>query len=122
MNNSRITLDVETLSEDKTLDIKPKLREREQKLLNLIEAIRAVSKTREWGTLKTELFETLVHSLERDLRTEAKKEDPDTRKLNRLSGQLKWAERYADLNKLEEVFKVELTGLRKQLYGTEQHG
>jgi len=59
----------------------------------------------------------LVNVLEKDIRTEAKKEDVSTNKLNRLSGELKWAERYADLGKLENTYKVQLQSVRTKLYG-----
>lgn len=121
-NNSKLAIDSMALSEDKPVDTKPLLRQREGTLLKIIEAIQGLAKTIEWSTLKTELFDNLVNVLERDIKDEAKKESPDTMKLNRLAGQLKWAEKYSNLQKLESVFRQELTGIRKNLYGTELNG
>jgi hypothetical protein len=122
MNNSKLALDSLPSLQELEQDNQPKLRAREAEILVLIEAIQGVVKTKEWSTLKTELFDNLVNVLEREIKDEAKKENPDTLKLNRLAGQLKWAEKYADLSKLEAVFRNELTSIRKQLYGTELNG
>ena len=91
------------------------LQEREAKLTKIIEAIREVRKTRGWSSLKTEIFDEMTAILERQISAEAKKMNPDIQKLNRLSGELKWAERYSDLEKYEVELKVELTNVRKQL-------
>lgn len=116
MNNSRLAIEGMTLQPDEKVDITNHLREREQKLIRTIEAIRGVSQTTHWSTLKTEIFDGLVKTLKSELFTEAKKENPDNLKQNRIAGQLKWAEKFSDLSKLEEQYRVELLGLRKQ-YG-----
>ncbi len=113
MNLSQVTIELQ----EETVDIKPHLRSEESRLLKIIEAIGKVEKSKEWSTLKTEVFENLVNMLEKDIKNEAKKEDPDTKKLNRLAGELKWAEKYADLTKLVNTYKVELTRIRTKLYG-----
>lgn len=118
MNNSKLAIENISLTVEEPVDRKPYLREREGTLVKLLDAVRKVESSKEWGTLKTELFDALVNTLTRDLSTEAKKEDPDTLKLNRLAGQLKWAEKYSDLKKLEDTFRLELTQVRKYLYGT----
>ena len=119
MNNSKLAIDSVGIFEEPKVDTKPYLREREGQLLKIIEAIQGVNQSGHWGTLKTELFDTLVDRLENQLKDEGKKENPDSNKLNRLAGQLKWAEKYSDLTKLENVFRVELTSIRKQLHATE---
>lgn len=116
-NNSKFALDSISLNEEQPVDLKPQLQQREAHLIKVIEAIRGVSKSVEWSTLKTEIFDSLVNVLEDQIKNEAKKENPDSLKLNRLAGQLKWAEKYADLNKLENVFRVELSGLKIKLHG-----
>lgn len=117
MNNSSIRVE---LSEEPTpVDIQPKLRSEEARLVNIIEAVGRLKGSKEWSTLKTEVFDNLVNVLEKDISAEAKKDDPNPLKLNRLSGELKWAARYADLQKMEDTYRVQLTGIRKQLYGKE---
>lgn len=119
MNLSKLAVDSlqhTALHEEVKVDNTPALREQEQKVLKIIEALQGVQKSKHWSTLKIELFDPLVATLESGIKDEAKKEQPDTLKLNRLAGQLRWAEKYSDLGKLEKVFKTELTRIRKNLY------
>ncbi len=123
MNNSKLAIESMSLSEEPRIDNKPLLREQEARLVRILTAIKQVSDSEEWSTLKNEIFDSLVNTLERELKNEAKKESPDTNKLSRLSGQLIWAERYADLVKLENKYRLELQGIRLQLHGnTESNG
>jgi hypothetical protein len=114
MNLSQVQVDLQA---EPQVDLKPKLRAEEGRILKIIEAIQVINRTQEWSTLKIEVFDSLPNILEKDLREEARKDNPDTQKLNRLSGQLKWAEKYSDLTKLENTYKVELQRIRLQLYG-----
>lgn len=118
MNNSKLTIEQVSLHEEEQVDQKPILREKEGELIKILESIRKIQQTEEWSTLKINVFDNLTVSLSKELTSEAKKENPDTLKLNRLAGQLKWAERYSDLSKLEEEFRLQLTNVRKLLYGT----
>jgi phage terminase small subunit len=115
MNNSKIALDGSLAIEEPKLDVRPKLREREATVVRIIEAIRGIKQSAEWSTLKSEIFDALTDRFSRELTEEAKKEQADPLKLNRIAGQLKWAERYSDLGKLEEQYLTELSGIRKQL-------
>ena len=91
----------------------------EARLIRIVEAVQVLKSSKEWSTLKTEVFENLANVLERDLKAEAKKEECDPKKLNRLSGELKWAERFADLDKFENSYRLQLTNVRKQSNGKE---
>lgn len=104
MNNSLIELEPERDSEQ--------LIQEESRLIRIIEAIQEVVSTNGWSTLKAEVFDKLSSSLERELRTEARKDDPDPKRLNRLTGELRWAEKYSDLLKLGETYKLQLRGIR----------
>lgn len=117
MNNSKFAIESVPLHVEEPLMNLDGLKEREQKLVRTIEALQEVQKTKAWSSLKKELFDELPASLEKQISAEAKKLNPDTLKLNRLSGELKWAEHYSDLKKPEEMFRVELQNVRKQLYG-----
>lgn len=118
MNNSKLSIESVSLKQEEVSDRVPELREKEQELINILECIQRISSTDEWSTLKTKVFDSLPESLSKEILIEAKKENPDTLKLNRLAGQLKWAERYSDLSKLEQEFRLKLTQVRKLLYGT----
>lgn len=117
MNNSKLAIDSVNLNIEETPDNTVVLRERESKLIKIISSLQEVQKTKGWSSLKDELFDPLVLTLERELENEAKKDSPDSLKLNRIAGQLKWAEKYSDLTKLETPFKVELTNIKKLLHG-----
>jgi hypothetical protein len=117
MNNSHIVFDP-TASPEEQIDITPKVKAREQAVVKILEAVEKIRSSREWRTLKTELFDDLATKLERELRNEARKEQPDTNVLTRINGQLIWAERYADLDKLAATYRAELSSIKKQLYGT----
>ena len=113
MNNSSITLD----NIEPVVDVLPRLREEESRVLKVIESLRKVRESNEWSTLKNELFDGLVNSLEKDLRAEARKDDPDPKRLNKLSGELKWAEKFSDLSKLENTYLLQLQRIRTQQNG-----
>lgn len=117
-NNSKLAIDSVPLVLDTPVDNTIHFRERESELLRIISALQEVQKSKSWGSLKTEVFDRLTESLTGRLFSEAKKESPDTNKLNRLAGELKWAERFSDLGKLEQEFKLELANIKQKLYGT----
>lgn len=99
-------------------DTKVALKERDAKTVRVIEAVQALQKSAAWSTLKTEIFDNLTKVLRNELFAEAKKEDPNSNKLNRISGKLEWAEKFSDLEKFEKTQRVELTRIRTLLGGT----
>lgn len=120
MNNSKLVLDTIDLSIEQKPDHTALLREKETKNARVIEALQEVQKTKGWSSLKEDIFDPLTKRLKSELYTEAKKEHPDTLKLNRIAGQIEWAERYSDLSKLENVLRVELTNIKKLLHGNSE--
>lgn len=115
MNNSKIAID--SGFQEENLDRTPWLRQREGELVTIIEAIGRVNESGDWSILKKHIFDGLVETLERKLNLEAKKNDLNSPEIYRLQGQLAWARKYADLQKLNEFFRLELTNIRKQLHG-----
>lgn len=116
MNNSFLTIESLGLTEENPVDRTEKLKEREGELLRIIEALRAVQDTKGWNTLKELVFASISDTLHKEITDEAREDNPDTLRLSRLAGQLKWAERFSDLNKLEQVYRVELANIRR-IYG-----
>lgn len=110
-----------TFSEEapKPEDILPRLREREAELVRLIEAIAQVELCDGWSTLKTYVFDGALESLEGRLTSEAGKSEVTTSELYRLQGQIQWAKKYADLGKLVNTYRLELSNVRKQI---QSHG
>lgn len=121
MNNSKIALDFATLSSDEPIDRSTWLNERESSLTKILKAVEDIQTSEAWQTLKKELLDGVVQTLERRLKTEAEKKEPDLRELNVLQGQLAWARRYADLGKLGDFLRLELGNIRKQI-DSNQHG
>jgi hypothetical protein len=113
MNNSLIQPEPDASIER----IQEKMQEREAQIVRIIGAIQTLKQTTDWSTLKTEVFDNLHRNLSRDLIEEASKENPNTNKLNRITGEMKWTERYSDFDKWENALRVELQGVRKRQHG-----
>ncbi len=90
-------------------------REEEARLIRILEAIKGLEANEDWCSLKKEILDGLTERLEKDLRIEAEQENPDPNKLNRFAGELKWARRFSDLKKLEDVYRIQLQAVRKNL-------
>lgn len=93
----------------------PLLRIKESDLVKIIEALGRVTESDDWRTLKNLVFDGVVDSLEKYQRQEAEKPEINKDELNRLHGQLVWARKFSDLNKLRDVFRKELVGVREQI-------
>lgn len=117
MNNSFFAIESQNLAQTNAENIIPYLREREVKLTKLITAIEGLEKSKEWSSLKEELFDGLVERFSKELFSEAKKDIPDQLKLAKLSGKLAIAESY-DLSKLKQEYRNELLNIKNQLHGS----
>ncbi len=113
MNNSQIQPEPEKAIEQAQV----KVQERESDIVRILEAIQTLKVSKEWSTLKIEVFDGLHTNLSRDMMEEASKADPNTNKLNRIAGEMKWAGRFSNLEKWENSLRVELQGVRKRLHG-----
>ena len=113
MNNSFLNIEPEPIPQQ----TKEWLRAEESRIVKILEALTAISSSKEWQVLKTEVFDNLVNVLERNIQEEVKKEDIRLAILNHLAGELKWAERYSNLSKLEEHYRSLLTSIRTKLHG-----
>lgn len=110
MNNSNLTIDLE---EEK--DPVPVLHQMESELVKIIEAMQSIAISDQWKVLKELIFDDLVASLEKRISSEAKKKPIDEPEIYSLNGQLAWAKKYADFNKLADAYKVQLMNLRIKL-------
>jgi NADH:ubiquinone oxidoreductase subunit E len=82
--------------------------------VKLIEALGSLRKNKEWSTLKEELFDDALDTLDRKQATEAEKSNIDLPTLYRIQGQKAWVRRY-DFDYLTEMYRLELANIRKQL-------
>lgn len=110
MNNAKLALDANTLDEEEPVDLKPMMRERETELAEIIEALENINSSNYWKLLQDKVFSGVVDALARRI---AKEKDPT--ELYRLQGQIVWAAKYMDLNKLAQVYRNELTNVRKNI-------
>ena len=110
MNNSQIVVDNEPEETKEST-----LAYRQGELVRIVEALRSIADSKEWQTLKELVFDGVLVTLERQLKNEAQKAEVVTPELYRLQGQLVWARKYADLNKLAEFFKTQIEGIKSNL-------
>lgn len=120
MNNSKIAFDEVSLSLEEPVDNTEHLRERESQIIRILEAIAVIRTSEAWITLRSLIFDNTVESLEKRLKTEAEKLEINQPEINHLQGQLLWARKYVDLDKLASSFKVELSNIRKLTQPTER--
>lgn len=89
------------------------LRERESKLVRIVEAIDGLLKSSEWRTLKEEILDDLVSTINTEITLEVSKPEISLNKLYRLQGKKDWAQNYADLALLRNKYFKELLSIRK---------
>ena len=106
--------------EDASNKILPTLHTKEGTGVKIIEALLKINVTQEWKVLKESIFDDLVGSLEKRLLAEAKKDEPNTLEMARLNGQLTWAKKYSDLEKLAIEYKVGVKNIRNKIKEYEQ--
>lgn len=120
MNNSKIVIDDISLSLETQLNNVEHLREKESQVVRIIEAIEGINNSEEWSSLKSLVFTGLVENLEKRLKFESEKLELNPPVINQLQGQLFWARKYADLTKLAENYRIELSNIRKLTQPTER--
>lgn len=116
MNNSKIALDdyMDSL-EDEVVDNQPALREKEVELVAIIEAIQNLSNNRDWVILQEKVFDGVVNNLMKRRNTEVEKKPLNGPVIHSLNGQLEWAKKYSNIASLAQIYKLELTNVRKLL-------
>lgn len=120
MNNSKIVADDMSLSLEESVDNTEHLGERQSELVRIIEAIERIDESDEWSTLKSLIFSHTVESLEKRLKNESERLEIHVPLIHQIQGQLMWARKYADLNKLAESYRVELANIKRLTQPTER--
>ena len=109
MNNSKI------LYEENKEDKVSILQKQQGELTQVVEAINQVETSEGWQKLKKLLLDEIVTNLEKQLASEAAKNEVNPPEIYRLQGQLKWAKRYSDLKKLSEAKRQQIENLKNQI-------
>lgn len=89
-------------------------RERESELVKIIEAVKSLSANPDYQLLKLLIFDGLVSTLEKRLSAEVFKKPLNEPEIYALTGQIVWAKKFSDLDKLADAYRLELTGIRKK--------
>ena len=110
MNNSNIV--VNNLEEDEKILF---LQKQQGELAQIIEAINQVETSESWQKLKKLLLDEIVINLEKQLASEAAKDEIILPNIYKLQGELKWAKRYSDLRKLSEVKRQQIENIKNQI-------
>lgn len=113
MNNSKIAIDNTPLTLEEMVNPES-YRERQSTLIRILEAIDGLRNSEEWSTLKKEIFDSRVESLEKQMRNESESNEIKDSNLYRLQGRLFEARKY-DLDKLREIHLSELSKIKKLL-------
>lgn len=110
MNNAKLTIENVNLEDEKPLDITASLRKREQDIVEVIEALEHIKSSNYWKVLENKVFKGIYHSLLARVVREEKSTE-----IYRLQGQITWAEKYLDLDKLIAQYRQELSGIRQKI-------
>lgn len=113
MNNSKIASDNTEEPKDGTAH----LQTQQGEWTRIVEAINRVEASSDWQTLKRLLLDGVLAALEKQLISEAERDDVDLPKLYRLQGQVAWAKKYADLRKVSDIFKKQIENIKNQIHG-----
>jgi len=108
MNNSKLTEN--TLSEEPEIDIKPMLRQRQEEIVKIIEAIDSICQSNYWRFLEKEVFQPVLDSSVNQICTEK-----DDRKVAQLQGKIEVLSKYADFKQFSEAYRLELKKIDQQL-------
>lgn len=119
MNNSRVAY--ENIYEEPKPDYEA-VEKRRSELTSIVEALKRVSSSDDWKDLKRLVLDGVVETLEKQLSREASKSELNSAELFRLQGQLAWARKYADLDKLAEFFRKQIEGIKLMTHEQETSG
>lgn len=115
MNNSFIAIENVSLELEETVDNTAIFRQKEADLLAIIKAIQTIAESQEWLVLKEKIFDGVVESIKKQREIEIEKKPLNGPMIHSLNGQLVWAKKYSNFETLADIYKQELTNIRKQL-------
>lgn len=117
MNNSFIAMESVSLNLEEPVDA-VRFREKEAELMAIIEALETVGQSAEWSVLKEKVWDGVVASLLRQRDVEVEKKPLNGPLIHSINGQLAWAKKYLNISDLANIYKLELTNIRKKLNAT----
>lgn len=109
MNNSYIIKD-NILEAPENIDNSAMLRQQEQELLEVIEAIKVIRSSSSWKVLETKMLRPTLETATRKLIKEK-----DLNKIFHIQGQIEWLQQFADINKVYSAMENSLKGIKNSL-------
>lgn len=110
MNNAKLIEN--SLAEEEPADITPMLRERQQEIVKLIEAIDAIAQSNYWKFIEEKVFQGALQSSVNQLCVEK-----DSRQVAHLQGKIEVLSKYADFKGFSEAYRLELKNIEVKLKG-----
>jgi hypothetical protein len=98
-----------------TEENKVKLREIQDRLVRLLEALARLETNEDWLTLKELVFNKTLASIEKQLINESLAKVIDTNKLYKLQGEWAWAKQNVDSERFIQTLKSQLEDIKKKL-------
>lgn len=108
MNNSFIAL--QNLTEEIPVENKKFLQRRAGELADIVEALRAIRGSKHWKLLEERVWSEVSQTLQKRLRSEN-----NLQEINRLQGQIQWADKYLNIGEVEKAFTNELEIVKSQI-------
>jgi len=91
------------------------LREEQTRLIKIIEALSKLDKSKEWESLKEEVYAKSLLAIERQMLNECMSPTIKTDKLYKLQGEWAWAKQFADVDRYVDSLKRQLEQIKKKL-------
>lgn len=108
MNNSYIAL--QSFTEEAPVETKRFLQKRAGELSDIVEALRAIRGSKHWKLLEEKVWQEVRDALQKRLRSES-----NLQEINRLQGQILWADKYLNIGEVEKAFTNELEIVKSQI-------
>lgn len=87
----------------------------QNRLIKIIEALSKLDKSKEWETLKEEVYAKSLVAIERQMLNESLSPAINTDKLYKLQGEWVWAKQFTDVDRYVDTLKRQLEQIKKKL-------
>lgn len=98
-----------------TDEVKAQLRVEQARLVKIIEALVKLDGSKEWQTLKEEVFDKSKQAIERQLMVECLAQEVKDPKIYRLQGEYAWARQFCETDRFVETLKRQLEEIKRKL-------
>lgn len=103
------------MEQENTEAVKILLRDEQNKLIRLIEALEKLESNKEWKVVRELVFDKSVTAIERQMQNEALNKEINTNALYKLQGEWVWAKQYSDVDRFVSTLKKQLEDIKNRL-------